>query len=236
MKKYQKDFTYSYTVGVYPTLELLEHKGKTVTKLYLHSRGSKNIGVQKIRQIAQERKIHIEMNDGFIQNLSDSFNTYAVGEFTKYNSQLSPEENHLILYKPSDMGNLGTIIRSMHAFNYMNLVFIEPAVDIFNPKVIRSSMGSLFSIKFKYFKSFAEYKQAFPRTLYATVLKNAEKIQNVTFVNPHGLVFGNEGEGLPDDVSAQCQPVTIPHNRNVDSLNVSIAAGIIMYEASKMKS
>ena len=98
-----------------------------------------------------KESIQVEVNDKLINKISGAENVYAVGVFQKYETQLSNEENHLMLVDPSDMGNLGTIIRTMIGFDYKNLALIKPAVDIFNPKVIRASMGSVFQINFHLF-------------------------------------------------------------------------------------
>jgi len=60
--------------------------------------------------------------------------------------ELEKEENHIVLVEPRNMGNVGTIIRTMLGFGYRNLVMIGPAVDIFDPMVIRSTMGALFKL------------------------------------------------------------------------------------------
>ena len=59
---------------------------------------------------------------------------------------------------PSDMGNMGTIIRTGIGFGIRNLAIVEPAVDVFNPRVVRASMGSLFQMNFRYYDSFETYR------------------------------------------------------------------------------
>ena len=82
-----------------------------------------------------------------------------MGVFKKYENSLDHTKNQVLLVNPGDMGNLGTIIRVMLGFNYNNLAIIKPCIDIFDPKVIRASMGSLFSMNIKLYDSYKDYAQ-----------------------------------------------------------------------------
>lgn len=135
------------------------------------------------------------------------------------------------------MGNMGTIIRTMLGFNYTNLAIIRPGVDVFDPRVIRASMGALFNINFEYFNSFDEYLTKYPeREVYPLMLKGAKNIHQITAANnKHSLVFGNESSGLPDDYLKYGQSVFIPHSDKIDSLNLSMALGITLCHFSMME-
>ena len=106
-------------------------------------------------------KIEYTYDDKLIKKISDKENCYVIGIFNKYYSNLDLNEPHVVLVNPSNMGNVGTIIRTMLGFNYKNLAIITPSVDIFNPKVIRASMGSIFGVNIKLFSSFDEYKETY---------------------------------------------------------------------------
>ena len=80
-----------------------------------------------------------------------------MGLFRKYETDFDGAKSHLVLVNPSNMGNLGTIIRTSIGFGINNLAIIRPAVDIYDPKCIRSSMGAFFELNFKYFDSFNDY-------------------------------------------------------------------------------
>ena len=67
------------------------------------------------------------------------------------------EGNHVVLVNPGDMGNMGTIMRTMLGFNYYNLAIIRPGVDVFDPRVLRASMGAMFHLNIEYFDSFEDY-------------------------------------------------------------------------------
>jgi len=151
---YKKTSKESYTIGVYTTIELLKARPESVIEVILSSKGERNKGIHKIIELCKKNKTPLKYNDNLVGKLTRSDNNYAVAIFKKYSADPTKHDNHLVLIKPSDMGNTGTIIRSMTAFNLTSLIIIKPAVDIFDPKTVRSSMGSLFGIKFRYFDHF----------------------------------------------------------------------------------
>ena len=231
-KKYKKNFDYSYAIGVFATIELLTHQPSQVIKVYIHRKGEKNKGVLKIQSLCKINNIQTEIADGLLEKLSDSENCYAVGFFKKYQSELSADDNHVVLDSPSDMGNVGTIMRTMLGFGFTDLAIIRPAVDIFDPKVIRASQGASFQIRSKYFDSFTQYKNLFSRNYYSFMLEG-KNMNELTFVKPYSLIFGNEGSGLSHEYLKIGTPVKIPQSDKIDSLNLSIAVGIVLYENFK---
>ena len=231
-KKYKKNFDYSYAIGVFATIELLTHQPSQVIKVYIHRKGEKNKGVLKIQSLCKINKIETEIADGLIENLSSSENCYAVGFFKKYQSELSVDDNHVVLDSPSDMGNVGTIMRTMIGFGFTDLAIIRPAVDIFDPKVVRASQGALFQIRTQYFNSFTQYKELFSRNYYPFMLEG-KNMNELIFVKPYSLIFGNEGSGLSHEYLKIGIPVKIPQSDKIDSLNLSIAVGIALYENFK---
>jgi TrmH family RNA methyltransferase len=133
------------------------------------------------------------------------------------------------------MGNIGTIIRTMVGFGYSDLALIRPSADIFDPMIVRSAMGSLFQIRFKYFSSIDEYINTVgERKNYLFMLNGANDIQDIKFENPHSLMFGNESSGLPAEFAKFGESVFLKHSKNIDSLNLSVAAGIAMYKSGKV--
>lgn len=229
-KPYNKKLTYSYAIGVYPTLELLRYHPYAITKIVISSKGTENEGVEKIKNFCQSKKIPLETNNDLVLKLSGIENCYAIGVFTKYSSQLDPQANHVLLADPSDMGNLGTIIRTMVGFNCLNLAIIRPGLDIFHPKVIRASMGSVFQINFSYYNNFNEYKKYFDHSYYPFMLQATRDLEEVIFQNPCTLIFGNEGAGLGEEYMQIGEPVKISQSESVDSLNLAVATGLALYK------
>jgi RNA methyltransferase, TrmH family len=233
LKKYQRDFPHSYTFGVFPTLELLHHQPSHVQRVLISADGERNQGVAKLRDLCAEKRIPIEVNDKQIERLSPKENTYAVGVFDKYQPRLAPDANHLVLVNPSDMGNLGTIIRTMVGFDVNNLALVKPAADIFDPRVIRASMGAVFHLNFAYFDSFDVYRSAFPQNVYPFMTDGATPLHEAAFDPPFALIFGSESAGLSGIFHTFGTSITIPHSNAIDSLNLSVAVGIALYAATK---
>src|SRR5947209_6103893 len=192
LKPYKKDFEHSYSFGVFPTLELLDHRAKQVATVLASSKGSKNEGVLKIAEICERKRLPFEVNDRLVERLSPKENVYAIGVFEKYAEQLNKGKDHVVLVNPADMGNLGTIIRTMLGFGVLDLALVRPAADIFDPRVIRASMGAIFRVSFEYFESFNDYREAFAPNLYPFMTNGKETLGNLAFTRPYALVFGNE--------------------------------------------
>jgi TrmH family RNA methyltransferase len=233
LKAYKKELDHSYSFGVFPTLELLHAQPEKVIKVLINEAGRMNRGVAKIEQLCRRHHIRVETNDRAVERLAPKENAYAIGVFRKYECKLEKSANHIVLVSPSDMGNLGTILRTALGFGLTNLALVRPAADIFDPRVVRASMGALFNVTFQYFDNFTEYREAFHHNLYPFMTGGRTPVSQARFDPPFALVFGNESAGLPDDFLSIGTSVTIPHARRIDSLNLTIAVGVALYEATK---
>jgi len=230
LKRYARDFDHSYCYGVYPTLELIKHQPDKILAVLVHSKGSDNQGISKIRQACGNFQIELIENDRLVEKIADRGNTYAIGVLKKFKSQLGFQENHIVLVNPSSMGNLGTIIRSMLGFGYRELALIEPAADHFDPRVIRASMGAIFQTKIMRFQTFPNYWGSFgEHQLYPMMTNGKISLPEVEFQDPHSLVFGSESSGLDNDYTDYGTSVRIPQNNNIDSMNLALSVGISMY-------
>jgi TrmH family RNA methyltransferase len=235
LKRYKKEFLHSYTFGVFPTLELLSYRPDLALGVVLHPKGEENSGIKKIRELCQNKGITWEIEEKIFTRIGARANDYAIGIFQKMESRLDPVANHVILVNPSGTGNLGTIIRTMLGFNFQDLAIILPAVDNFHPEVLRASMGALFQIRLEIFQDFEAYQTAYPRHLYTLVTNEATSLREVMFNSPMGLVFGNEGAGLTDEIYSRGIGVKIPQNDKIDSLNLAVAVGITLYQVTAQR-
>lgn len=233
MKIYKKNDDISYTLGVFPTIELLQERPQDVVRVVVHSSIEKNRGYPLIQELCHKHHIHIDVHDKTIQKLSPKNNCFAIALFKKYEDYIQ-DENHVVLVNPMDMGNMGTMMRTMIGFGYHNLVIIKPAVDIFDPKVIRASMGAIFHLHIQYYDDFLTYYHQFSHhEFYPLMLKGAKNIHQVATQNIHSLIFGNESSGLPDEYLQYGQSVFIPHSEEIDSLNLSMALGLTLFHFSQ---
>lgn len=235
LKKYERDDQHSYTFGVFPTVELLEHQPQNVSEVLLHTSGARNEGVSKIKAMCQHMGVRVSVDDKLVERLESKENTYAIGVFEKYEAKLNAGTNHLLLVNPSDMGNMGTALRTMLGFGFHDLAIIKPAADVFDPRAIRASMGALFQIRIAYYDSLESYRAQFLHNLYPFMTDGDVLLHEAYFTPPYTLIFGSEGSGLPDLYRKVGTSVTIPQTKAIDSLNLSVAIGIALYGASQGK-
>ncbi|HWT74681.1 MAG TPA: TrmH family RNA methyltransferase [Mobilitalea sp.] len=229
IKPYKKDADYSYTLGAFPTYELIKAKPKQVRKILVDSSFT---DLEKLNKLCSEYNISIEINNKLIQKLRDKENSYVAGIFDKYECSMKADKPHIVLVNPSNMGNLGTILRTAVGFGIYDIAIILPGADIYNPKTVRSSMGALFRLNFTQFQSFEEYRQQFPEHEIFTFMLNGEKtlsLRDCPKAELYSLVFGNEATGLDDSYLSVGSSIFIPQSPDVDSLNLTIAVGIGAY-------
>lgn len=234
LKPYKRDFDYSYSFGVFPTVELLEAQPGNVLKVLVSSRGARNDGVRKLQSMCSRLGIPMQTNDRAIERLQQKENTFAVGVFRKYERELEPGKSHIVLVSPGDMGNIGTIARTMLGFGVRNLALVRPAVDMFDPRVVRASMGAIFHLRCRYFDTFDGYAHnSGERSFYPFVMGGKVTLDAANFERPCSLIFGNEASGLPAELRDVGTSITIRHSPDIDSLNLPVAVGIALYEATR---
>lgn len=147
----------------------------------------------------------------------------------------SPPHLLLILDKLQDPGNLGTLIRTADAVGVRGVILLEPCVDPFDPKTVRGTMGSLFTIPFARSKDAAQTlarlaEQGF-RLVGADGRQGDLPWQGEVLAGSVALVLGNEARGLSPELRPHLHGyVRLPLRGHAESLNVSVAGGTLMYE------
>lgn len=145
----------------------------------------------------------------------------------------------LILENLQDPGNLGTIIRMAEGAGVTGIIMSSNTVDIYNPKTIRSTMGSLYRVPVIYVedicKTVEECRQKGVR-VYAAHLKGTDNYNVKDYTQPTAFMIGNEGNGLTDKLTDKADElVRIPMQGKVESLNAAIACTILTYEAVRQR-
>ncbi|MDE7302395.1 MAG: RNA methyltransferase [Oscillospiraceae bacterium] len=143
---------------------------------------------------------------------------------------------YILLHRVQDPGNLGTIIRTADAMG-VDAVFLAECCDLYNPKTVRSTMGSLFRLNVcetELDEVFPLFAQREVPTFAAVVDGDAVSLTDCDFSHGGVVLIGNEGNGLPREVAEMCgYRTTIKMHGTVNSLNAAMAAGIIMWELVK---
>ncbi len=138
-----------------------------------------------------------------------------------------------------DPGNLGTMIRAGEGAGITGVIMTENTVDIYNPKTIRSTMGSIFRIPVCYVPDMLTtiaMAGEMGITLYASHLKGERMYDEPDYRKPCGIIIGNEGAGIRQETAdAASELIKIPMKGEVESLNAAVAATVIMYEIARQR-
>jgi TrmH family RNA methyltransferase len=144
----------------------------------------------------------------------------------------------LVIAGIQDPGNLGTILRSAEAFGADGVICLPGTVNAWNPKAVRASAGSAFRLPLLA----AGVEECFMRLreakvkVWTTAVHGAQPADHVNLSASVALLIGNEGNGVPDELAARCDgALTIPCPGPVESLNASVAAGVLLYEAARQR-
>ena len=232
LEPYSRKLDYSYQLGVFPALMLLEARPDCAQRLLLHPQGLENEGVVKLRERCRALGVREEIAERVLRRESKKDNCFAGLVFNKYDCTLDPAASHAVLCQISDAGNAGTAMRSLLGFGVRDVAVVRPCVDVFDPHVLRASMGAFFKLRVKVYETFDDYRTDFPdRPLYPFMLDGAKPLNEVARAAkpPFSLVFGNEQTGLPPEFATYGQSVLIPQSSEIDSLNLAVAVSIGAY-------
>lgn len=145
----------------------------------------------------------------------------------------------MILESIQDPGNLGTIIRAGEGAGVTGIIMDDATADIYNPKVIRSTMGSVCRVPFVYTNNLPgtlKNLKAQGIRLYAAHLEGRNNYEKEDYTVDTGFLIGNEGNGLTEETTALADAlVKIPMMGKVESLNAAVAASILMFEAARQR-
>lgn len=229
---YRKDSEETYGLGATVVMEYLLYAKDKVRGVILHPQFRSEETVAKIKALCGD-VIPVSVEEKPFNILSKKENCFVICVIEKREEHIL-QGNHMVLVNPSNAGNMGTIMRSCLGFGVRDLAIVPPAADHFDPKVIRASMGAAASVRTEVFSSFEEYSARFPENkLYPFMLDGSTKLHETIIEQPFSLIMGNEATGLPSEFSKIGRPIRIDHSNAIDSLNITIAASIGLYEATK---
>ena len=145
----------------------------------------------------------------------------------------------LALDDVQDPGNLGTMVRTGEGAGVSGIIMNRTTVDIFNPKTVRSTMGSLYRVPFYITDDLPEtieYAKSKGVYLYAAHLKGKCSYDRPDYTGACGFMIGNEGNGLSDEIADMADTyIRIPMEGAVESLNAAISATLLMYECNRQR-
>ncbi|MCR4674855.1 MAG: RNA methyltransferase [Lachnospiraceae bacterium] len=145
----------------------------------------------------------------------------------------------LVLETIQDPGNLGTMFRTAEGAGVTGIIMTKDTVDVFSPKVVRSTMGSLYRMPFVITESLQSTILLLKEeglSFYAAHLEGKRTYDSFDYKKPSGFLIGNEGNGLTDEMTELAdEKLIIPMEGKLESLNAAMASGILMYEAARQR-
>ena len=196
--------------------------------------GKKFLNLIKVLELENDINI-LNIKKEIFESITDTKTpqgVLAVIKIRRYDiDDILNEDKILLLDKIQDAGNIGTIIRTADAFNVKGIICMENTVDVYSPKVVRSTMGSILREKIIYIKSEDLFGlKKYGHILYGTSLSSNKYIEDINFSKKSIFILGNEANGISEEVEKICDSlVKIKMSGNTESLNVAIAAGIILH-------
>ena len=240
-----------------PTVEISNNKIKEIVKLH-QKKYREETGlfiVEGLKSIQELIDSNLEIIDIFAikeLNINHTYSIIKESVMKKLTTTSSPCEilavakqktsgNEIIKAKKvilldsiSDPGNLGTIIRSAAAFGVEAIILFGDCVDLYSPKVIRSTAGNFFKVPIINISEINEIKELFPNhKLVATALskENNISIKECANYDKYIIMFGSEAKGLNQDlIKIADKNIKLEMTNNVESLNLSVSASIVLYE------
>ena len=197
--------------------------------------------------LLKEKKFDV-VSDSIFETLSDTKTpqgilaivkrlNYTMNDLMQVKNQKAP---HLVvLDNLQDPGNLGTIFRTAEAAGVTGILLSKDCVDVYNPKVIRSTMGAVFRMPFLYVEDLPEkIKELQKKSIktYAAHLRGENAYDEEDYTTGCAFLIGNQGNGLRDEVAdcADCL-IRIPMEGEAESLNAAVAAAVLMFEAGRQR-
>ena len=218
-KKYRKEYKLYLVEGLKMTREAIE-KGLPIENIVVS---------EEIKDEIFYTDKTLVVTKEIIKHLSDEVTPQGVLAVMKMpeNLPFAPMGDCILLDRIQDAGNLGTIIRSAVAFNIKE-IYLYNCVDLYNTKTIRSSMSGIFSIKAYSGDRIKECLKDIP-LLCADM--SGERLEDFIPYDKQCIVIGNEGNGVSDEIRSICnKTISIPMEKDMESLNAGVACSIIAYK------
>jgi TrmH family RNA methyltransferase len=179
---------------------------------------------------------HLVVSEEILKKITGLLNPEPYAAIIRYKKKIPTKiEKLLVCDQISDPGNLGSIIRAAHAFEFSALFILGNCVDPFNDKVLRAAKGSIFHLPLLS-GNFEELLFIIRENnlLFFQADLEGKKLNELKEMSPFALAVGNEANGTSNEVKKKAQAITIPMSQNLESLNVAVAAGILMYNLSEL--
>jgi len=233
LKKYRQKYNKFVVEGEKISIEALKSVFEKIEMVFC-TKGFYDTNRELLGELTRKSIIVSDKELNQISNFKSANSCLLILKFDKKDDYNILRKSKIIVYLDdiTDPGNMGTIIRSCDWFDIDTLVVSLNSVDIYNPKVIQSSMGSIFRLPIieLEFDKVRDILDGFDFTYYGTELEG-EKINKIKYNTPLVVVIGNESKGISKEVDEKLDfRITIPrYNESTESLNAAVATSIVLY-------
>lgn len=202
------------------------------------------ISISQVNHIVSKHVPLIEINKEVYQKLAYRDTTEGILAVAKTKSMLLSDlklsDNPLILVAeaPEKPGNIGALLRTADAANLDAVIIANPKSDMYNPNIVRSSVGGLFTnqIATGTTSEIIQFLELNKINFYSATLQNSTSYHTQDFTKPTALIVGTEATGLTQEWRDKAtQNINIPMQGAIDSMNVSVAAAILIFEAKRQR-
>ncbi|MCR4990902.1 MAG: RNA methyltransferase [Lachnospiraceae bacterium] len=194
----------------------------------------------RIKELSKKGVFVETVSENVLKKIADTKTPQGIVfalSFPEYNIEDLGEGNILVLENIQDPGNLGTMIRTAEGAGAGGILMTDGTVDIFNPKTVRSTMGSLFRVPFIRGGRIGDVAKTLKENgikIYAACLDGERYYDEVPYETRCAFMIGNEGNGLSQEAVEQADElIKIPMEGKLESLNAAVSAAILLYNARK---
>lgn len=239
-KKYRQEEGAFFIEGIRVVLTALEQKAPVETIVYAPALLTSQVALAALSEQKAQGANVVEVSEDVFQAISDRDNPVGLGAIVNVRLQrlhelpVLQDSVYMALERISDPGNLGTIMRTVDAAGGAGVILVGPSVDPFHPTAVKASMGALFTVPLAEVEDMDllwRWVEAKKLHTVATSAHAGRTFWEIGYRFPTLLLLGSEGHGLqPETLQRAEASVTIPMQGTASSLNLSVAAGLLIYE------
>ncbi len=193
---------------------------------------NQQIEIIEISKDVYQRLAHRDKTEGVLAVAKSKSHSLSDLKLTSKNLLI------LVAEAPEKPGNIGALLRTADAANIDAVIIANPKSDLYNPNIIRSSVGCIFTtqIAMGSTEEIIEFLKENKVNIYCAALRGSKHYTTQDFTKPTAIVVGTESTGLTDEwLEHSKQNIVIPMQGQIDSMNVSVAAGILIFEAKRQR-
>ncbi|SDH72581.1 TrmH family RNA methyltransferase [Winogradskyella thalassocola] len=191
-----------------------------------------NIEIIEISKEVFQKLAHRDTTEGVIAVVNSKKHTLEDLKFESKNPLI------LVAEAPEKPGNIGALLRTADAANVDAVIIANPKSDLYNPNIIRSSVGCVFTTEIAMASSeeAIAFLKKYNFNIFSAILQESEAYHSQDYTLPTAIVVGTEATGLSEEWrEAATKNISIPMQGEIDSMNVSVAAGILIFEAKRQR-